>query len=117
VIRATSTSASLPRSLRCVAALNAVAIWLLGVFAVSPELHAHLHDHAGHHGCDHAAPGEPDHRCAVTLFQQGVENPISWECGDLRPRHFTVANLAPVDRLAPPAADLRLRPGRGPPDR
>jgi hypothetical protein len=48
---------------RWLAAFCAVAIWLLGLLNVSPQLHAPLH-----HDCD-----EANHTCAITLFSHGAE--------------------------------------------
>lgn len=48
---------------RWLAAFCALAIWLLGLLNVSPQLHASLH-----HDGDQA-----NHTCAITLFSHGVE--------------------------------------------
>ena len=80
---------------------------MLGLLAVSPELHAALHKDA-----DHA-----DHSCAITLFSQGVE-------GTNTSINVIVAPLvlvadAPVLVETRPAAAPRywLLPGRAPPVR
>lgn len=79
------------RSLRsALAALLAVCVALLGLAAVSPDLHEHIcaahADHAPDHGPlathDHDAPATSDkapvddQACAVTLFASGCETPV-----------------------------------------
>jgi hypothetical protein len=56
---------------RATALVATLCVFLLGMFAASPRLHAGLHDHdADPH---HAVPvAEADHVCAVTLFAGGV---------------------------------------------
>ena len=82
-------------------------VWLLGLLAASPELHAAMHQDAGHE----------EHACAVTLFNQGVE-------GTSPAVDFTVAPLvlledSPAVVATCPAAAPRYRllPGRAPPVR
>ncbi len=55
---------------RFIAALGVALVLLLGVAAVNPVVHAHLHeaDHAGHDGAPAASP----HVCAVELFASGI---------------------------------------------
>lgn len=55
---------------RFIAALGVALVLLLGVAAVNPIVHAHLHDadHAGHDNAPAASP----HICAVVLFASGV---------------------------------------------
>lgn len=96
-----------PRFTRGIAALCALAVWLVGVLAVSPDLHCHVHEDAP----------APQHACAVTLFQHGAENPLEFAALSLAPAELAVATLAPADAIARPIADLRLQPGRGPPRR
>lgn len=95
------------RFMRGIAALCALAVWLLGVLAASPDLHGHVHEDAP----------APQHACAVTLFQHGAENPLEFTALSLAPVELVVATLAPADAIARPIADLRLHPGRGPPRR
>ncbi|MBA3848853.1 MAG: hypothetical protein C0502_02510 [Opitutus sp.] len=95
------------RFTRGIAALCAGAVWLLGVLAISPQLHDHVHEDAA----------APHHECAVTLFQHGAENPLAFSRLSVAPAEFAVATLAPTDSIARPAADVRLQPGRGPPRR
>lgn len=95
------------RFTRGIATLCALAVWLLGVLAISPELHGHVHEDAA----------APHHECAVTLFQHGAENPLTFSGLSLAPAEFAIATLAPIDAIARPAADVRLQPGRGPPRR
>lgn len=95
------------RFTRGVAALCAFAVWLLGVLAISPDAHGHVHEDSA----------TPHHECAVTLFQHGAENPLEFTTLSIAPVDHAVAALAPVDEFARAAADLRLQPGRGPPRR
>lgn len=84
----------------------ALTIWLLGLLALSPHLHAELHDDC----C------EPEHVCAITLFHSGTENPTA---------HAAVAPAPPVPRVEYRLrilsaawrawAPSRLPPSRGPP--
>jgi hypothetical protein len=103
----THVSARLPRFTRILASLCALSVWLLGVLAVSPELHGHVHSDsmAAHH------------ECAVTLFQHGVENPAGTVDLTVGPAPVAGAALVlPEFRLCT-AADVRLNHGRGPPRR
>ena len=52
---------------RSLALLCALHIWLLGMLAVSPALHAALHADSDH----------GDHACAVTLFAHGTDDPAA----------------------------------------
>jgi hypothetical protein len=95
----------LPPASRWVAAFCALAVWLLGVFAASSELHGALHADADHAG----------HTCAITLFSEGIENPTDCAIVAVAPALFPAG-----DACAPQAAPLtktedRLPPGRGPP--
>jgi hypothetical protein len=76
------------RFLRAIASIAAGLVLLLSLSAVSPELHAWLHEHeeehtaqTSAHPCEHASnSGVPVsdsddrevHQCAVTIFSQGV---------------------------------------------
>ncbi|MBA4136107.1 MAG: hypothetical protein C0518_02180 [Opitutus sp.] len=95
------------RFTRVLAAACALAVWLLGVLSVSPELHGHVHD------------GEPaeHHECAVTLFQHGAENPAEGVALTIAPAVWVAGELAVADRVAPLAVDVRLQPSCGPPVR
>lgn len=91
---------------RWVAGACAGVIWLLGVLALSPELHVELHDDC----C------EPQHVCAITLFAAGAENPAVHDEAPLPPRPVTVHRLEPVHEAAPGAPIARrLPPPCGPP--
>ena len=100
-------SAHLPRFTRILAGLCALSVWLLGVLAVSPELHAHVHSDAT----------AAHHECAVTLFQHGVENPAGAVDLTVGPAPVAGSALVPPEFRSRTAADLRLKPGRGPPRR
>ena len=97
----------------------AIAVWFLGIAARSPQLHAAMHVHADHaDGCSHGDhPTTPDHACAVTLFQQGVDNAVSTV--ELPPRTVVRAADAatPSESVPRPAADRRLHFGQAPPAR
>jgi hypothetical protein len=90
-----------------VAVLCALTVWVLGLLAVSPQLHAAMHQDAGHE----------EHSCAVTLFSQGVEgtNPSI----DFAITPLVLLADSPVSVEACPAAAPRywLLPGRAPPVR
>lgn len=109
---------------RVVAAGCALAIWLLGILALSPELHARLHGHGAeaercaHHGHEHHddAPAT-DHTCAVTLFQHGVDDPLSTVLVLAAPSARPVGEIARPGSAPRRAADLRLHFGQAPPAR
>lgn len=107
-----STRTPVRRSLRLTAAVCACAVWLLGLFAVSPQLHGHLH-----HGDSDHAETSAEHVCAVTLFQHGVENPMPDAALRLAARVQFLGTLAVAPLAAPATVDVRLQPGRGPPRR
>ena len=60
-----------------------MTVWLLGLLAFSPELHAAMHKDADHE----------EHSCAVTLFSQGFE-------GAALPAVFTVAPAPKKETVA-----------------
>lgn len=96
-----------PRFARALAGLCALSVWLLGLLALSPELHDHVHEDAT----------AAHHECAITLFQQGAENPLEFATLSLAPPAHAGTTLAPADVPARTATDVRLQPGRGPPRR
>lgn len=102
-----TNTARLPafRASRGVAAICALTVWLLGLFAASSQLHVSLHSDADDAG----------HACAITLFSQGLED--SPGCADLvvTPALFRAGEIAAL--TAAPVTDTpdRLPPGRGPP--
>ncbi len=85
----------------------ALLVWVLGLLAASPELHAALH-----HDADHA-----DHECAVTLFNQGTENPAPNCALVAEPSLTVVAVVAAVERFQIASPQDLLPPGCGPPVR
>ncbi|HEY0863237.1 MAG TPA: hypothetical protein VGD97_03965 [Lacunisphaera sp.] len=95
----------IPRTLRGVAALCALTVWLLGLFVASSQLHVALHTDAGHAG----------HSCAITLFSQGLE--ASLGCADLvvTPALFPAGKIATLPVVWLSDTSDRLPPGRGPP--
>lgn len=118
MVQSADASALPNRPTRWVAAWCALAVWLMGLFAVSPELHAQLHAHDGHGGChDAPAPEQDGHACPVTLFQQGAENPVAFAAVLVAPMSLRVETVVCVDRHGAVVADVRLAPGRGPPVR
>jgi hypothetical protein len=102
-----TNTAHLPasRTLRGVAVLCALMVWLLGFFAASAQLHGSVHGDA-----DHAV-----HTCAITLFSQGLEDSLGQADPVVTPALFPTGEIATVP--AAPLTDTpdRLPPGRGPP--
>ena len=88
---------------RFIAALGVALVLLLGVAAVNPVVHAHLHDadHAGHD----TAPAASPHACAVDLFANGITFALA-----------AIAVTAPAvawrERPLPAVAELYLTPPR-----
>jgi len=95
----------------------AIAIWLLGIAAYSPQLHASVHGHPEHaEGCSHeGGPASPDHACAITLFQHGVETPLSAVFVRSEPASNRTLAISWSESIPRPAADLRLHSGQAPP--
>jgi hypothetical protein len=93
------------RIMRGVAAVCALTVWLLGLFAASSQLHVSVHADAGHAG----------HSCAITLFSHGLEDSLG--CADLvvTPALFPAGEIAPVAIAPLSEMSDRLPPGRGPP--
>ena len=90
---------------RWAAVLCALTVWVMGLLAASPQLHAALHSEANHQ----------DHTCAITLFSHGVEEVTG-------PAELTVSPLAALDEVVAPyvarpvwAPRYWLLPGRAPP--
>ncbi len=83
----------------------ALSVWLLGLLAASPQLHAALHADADH----------TDHSCAVTLFSHGCENSLGAISLDCAPILFVAYETPANPGLSHPAITDRLPPGRGPP--
>ena len=92
-------------SRRLLAAGAAVLVLTLSVLAASPQFHRWLHPDAD----------QPEHECAITLFQHGVTEPLAAISFVVTPL-LLVAGLgafpAGPDLLAP---RYRLSPGRAPP--
>jgi len=84
---------------------SAAAVWVLGLLAVSPQLHATLHSDAGH----------IEHSCAVTLFAHGVEIATGGTCAVCAPVLFPAGQCSVQPALPVAEADYRLPPGCGPP--
>jgi hypothetical protein len=80
-------------------------VWLLGILAASPQLHSELHDEADH----------TDHVCAVTLFSQGMENPMPTATFVVEPPVLLIARLIPFEPARVESPEDWLQPGRGPP--
>jgi hypothetical protein len=96
---------SVTPALRWVAAACALAIWLLGIFSASSQLHGALH----------ADAGEAGHACSITLFSHGVEDSTGLAVIVVAPAVFPAGEISWV--AAAPRESLvdRLPPGRGPP--
>jgi hypothetical protein len=90
---------------RWVAVFCALTVWVLGLAAASPQLHAALHPDADH----------TDHTCAVTLFSHGFEDGTGSTFPVCAPALFV--EYKSTVQPASPVADVlhRLPPGRGPP--
>ncbi len=105
--RRNTTTSRIPRGFRWVAGACALLVWVLGLLATSPDLHAALHADA-----DHA-----DHECAITLFSHGAENSAPEIALTTAYRPQVVAVVRPDEpTLAKSTLDW-LQPGRGPPVR
>jgi hypothetical protein len=106
-----AATADLPRlPWRAVALLGVLLVAMLGLMAVSPDLH-------GHAGCADCAPAPEEHVCAVTLFSHGAENPTGFGPLLSAPRRVVVAALEDHPATAPAVVDVRIPPGRDPPAR
>jgi hypothetical protein len=90
---------------RWTAVICALAVWMMGLLAVSPQLHTALHSEASH----------LDHTCAVTLFSHGVENAVGSACVAGAPVLFSVGQCLVQPALPVAEAHHRLPPGCGPP--
>jgi hypothetical protein len=106
---------------RIMAGCLALLVIALGLAQVSPEAHAlaHGHNDHAHAGCDHGnvadkPVGDEDHRCAVELFGQGTELPVTPSIvPSLRSWHET-SFPAPTELYLSAPRYLR-QPERGPP--
>ena len=95
----------LARLHQATAAGCALLVWLLGLLAVSPGLHAALHSDA-----DHA-----DHTCAVTLFSHGADEMLDAGAITVAPALLVSGDVVAAS-VAPVRADCRrLPPACGPP--
>lgn len=83
----------------------AVAVSLLGLFAVSSQLHSALHADAGHQ----------DHSCAITLLAAGTDDPLGCEILLVSPAMFSIGEYAPIGTPLVAAAPHLRPPGRAPP--
>lgn len=90
---------------RWLAVFCALSVWMLGLLAVSPQLHASLHSDAWHQ----------DHSCAVTLFSHGADGAITDASVASAPVLFPAGECAVQPALPVASAAYRLPPGRGPP--
>ncbi len=92
---------------RWVAVYCALMVWVLGLLATSPQLHAALHSDADHQ----------DHTCAVTLFSHGVENAVP-QAGFTSVSFVLLEDATvPAEVCAAAAPRYWLLPGRAPPVR
>jgi hypothetical protein len=99
--------ASPSRAIRWLAGFCAVTVWMLGLLAASPELHAALH----------ADAGQADHDCVVTLFSHGTDTASSATPTVAAPVPYLVG-VSPLPEVVLAGSVLdRLQPGRGPPVR
>jgi hypothetical protein len=98
--RSKTSSARFGMALAC-----ALAVWLLGLFASSAQLHEALHEDAAHGG----------HSCAITLFNDGVEDPVCSNGFTVAPAVLPLGKIVAVTIAAPADTGVRLPPGCGPP--
>jgi hypothetical protein len=80
-------------------------VWLLGIFAVSSDLHGTLHHEAG----------SASHACAVTLFRDGVEDLLPAIILTPAPVLYPIGEAVVVVAVIAAEPDTRLPPGCGPP--
>ena len=95
------------QGVRWLAVFCALTVWMLGLLAASPVLHAALH----------ADADQSEHDCAITLFSHGTDAPLT-ATGLVRlpaTRLIALQN-APETPLVESPRDWQ-RPGRGPPRR
>ena len=90
---------------RWTAAGCALLVWMLGLFAASPQLHERLHADAGH----------TEHECAITIFHHGVE-----DAGTAQPLLVVAWRMVGATAILPSALSLTeasglLPPSCGPP--
>ncbi len=100
-----ATQKPLPMTRRGLAAMCALAVWLLGVFGSSAELHGALHSDATHAG----------HTCAITLFNHGVEESVAGRDLVVGPLDFSVEKQTVAAEVAIAQVNHRYPPGCGPP--
>lgn len=100
---------------------HALAWIVLGLsFAsFSPETHALLHSGESRDSCDHAGVAETPahndkHVCAVVLFAQGVELPVTDQAPPA-PAAWEIFSPTPQKELLLPAPRYLRHPERGPP--
>ena len=91
--------------MRAVALFLVLSVWMLGLLAASPQLHAALHTDAD----------QADHTCAVTLFSHGCEDGLGVICLDCAPVLFVAYESTVQPILSATDVPHRLPPGRGPP--
>jgi len=83
----------------------ALGIWVMGVLAASPQLHAALH----------ADVDQADHTCAVTLFGHGCDDGLGAVFLASAPVLFVACDHTIQPLLAAAEVPHRLPPGCGPP--
>ena len=94
-------------ALRWAAVFCALTVWVLGLLAISPQLHATLHGDSDQQG----------HTCAITLFNHSVDDGTAQTLVVIGPLvRLEDAVVQPMDPtvLAP---RYRLLPGHAPPVR
>ena len=91
---------------RFMAAGGAALVFMLGVFAVSPELHDQLH-------CDGGVPA--DDGCAVVLFANGVAAPLAASAIAPPPAEWRDQPRPPLSEFFWASPRYLRQPERGPP--
>ncbi len=86
-------------------AVCALTVWLLGVLAVSQELHGTIHEDADHES----------HTCAVTLYREGLVDSLGHVDLVVAPALYPAGKPVPAAIAAVTEVEFRQPPGRGPP--
>jgi hypothetical protein len=84
----------------------AALVFVLGLFAASPSLHAHLHG---------AVALGDDHQCAIAVFANGVSVPVGFEMAPPPAAHVVQWCTPGVTEIYLGSPRFLLQPERGPP--
>ena len=89
-----------------IAASCAALVFVLGLFAASPSLHAHLHG---------AVALGDDHQCAIAVFANGISVPLGMEMIQPPAAHVLQWCAPAVTEIYVGSPRFLLQPERGPP--